>query len=250
MNHFGFHAALVSQRGFRATLLLFLSWLMVLSLSAAPCNRIHSQRDAWVTQRVNVLVRAARAAYENDKAQRAYERVLDSIAGTMKQCRLTDDRDFVNRYPEFVEYVKILSLSRQSDHCIDRAVKLGPRSESDRAIVNDEIGVGLAEFHMVVLETEGTQLLVSLLHELEVPRRIENDLMALVKQFVYGFKGARQGLTLVVFTGFLLREDGSIYVNQESHACLPVRAGKETASSSNGSSLLPGESGLRVVPNP
>src|SRR5207247_1637973 len=112
-------------------------------------------------------------------------------------------------------------FSRQSDHCIDRAVKLGPRSESDRAIVNDEIGVGLAEFHMVVLETEGTQLLVSLLHELEVPRRIENDLMALVKQFVYGFKGARQGLTLVVFTGFLLREDGSIYVNQESHACLP-----------------------------
>ena len=116
MNHFGFRAAFVSQRGFRATLLLFLSWLMVLSLSAAPCNRIHSQRDAWVTQRVSVLVRAARAAYENDKAQRAYERVLDSIAGTMKQCRLTDDRDFVNRYPEFVEYLKVLSLSRQNDH--------------------------------------------------------------------------------------------------------------------------------------
>ena len=116
MNHFGFRAAFVSQRGFRATLLLFLSWLMVLSLSAAPCNRIHSQRDAWVTQRVSVLVRAARAAYENDKAQRVYERVLDQIAGTMKQCRLTDDRDFVNRYPEFVEYVKILSLSQQSDH--------------------------------------------------------------------------------------------------------------------------------------
>jgi hypothetical protein len=42
--------------------------------------------------------------------------VLDRIAATMKQCRLTEDRDFVGRYPELVEYVKLLSLSRRDDH--------------------------------------------------------------------------------------------------------------------------------------
>src|SRR5260370_39505738 len=34
----------------------------------------------------------------------------------MKQGRLTDDRDFADRYPEFVEYVKLLSLARKDDH--------------------------------------------------------------------------------------------------------------------------------------
>lgn len=89
---------------------------MVSSLSAAPCSRIRSQRDAWVNARINALVRSARAAYENDRAQPAYERVVDDIAATIKQCHLSEDSAFVNRYPEFVEYVKLLSLSLLDDH--------------------------------------------------------------------------------------------------------------------------------------
>jgi hypothetical protein len=106
---------LAVRRGFRAGVLLAF-WLGANSVSAAPCNQTSSHRDAWVTQRVDALVRAARALYENDKAQKAYERVVDEIAATMKRCRMAEDSAFVARYPEFVEYVQALSISRLSDH--------------------------------------------------------------------------------------------------------------------------------------
>ena len=116
MNYSRFRLLATSRRRFRASVLLFSFCLVVSNLSAAPCSRTSSQQDVWVARRVNALVRAARTAYENDEARRSYERVLDKIAGTIKQCRLTDDRDFAGRYPEFVEYVKLLSLSRKKDH--------------------------------------------------------------------------------------------------------------------------------------
>ncbi len=116
MNHSRFRLLAINRRKFWVSTLVFSLWFMVSNLSAAPCSGTSSQQDAWVARRVNGLVRAARAAYENGKARRSYERVLDEIAGKIKQCRLTDDRDFVGRYPEFVEYVKVLSLSRQNDH--------------------------------------------------------------------------------------------------------------------------------------
>ena len=128
MNHFGFRLLAINTRTFRAGTWVFLFWLAVSNLaansnlsavsnlSAAPCSRSSTQQDSWVAERVNTLVRAARAAYENHQARQGYERVLDKIADTMKQCRLTEDRDFVGRYPELIEYVKLLSLSRQDDH--------------------------------------------------------------------------------------------------------------------------------------
>lgn len=85
-------------------------------ISAAPCDQIKSQPDAWVTGQVNALVLAARRAYESDNAQTAYERVLDGITRAMEQCRLTQEKDFVARYPEFVGYITTLSLERQPDH--------------------------------------------------------------------------------------------------------------------------------------
>src|ERR1700694_5146736 len=106
----------LSWRGFRASVLLFVLWLAASSASAAPCSQTNSQRDAWVTQRVDALIRAARALYENDKAQKAYERVVGDISATMKRCRIAEDSSFVARYPEFVEYVKALSISQLSDH--------------------------------------------------------------------------------------------------------------------------------------
>ncbi len=115
MNYLELRVLFAGRRGFRAGLLLFAFWLAA-NVSAAPCNQTISRRDVWVTQRVDALIRAARALYENDKAQRAYERVVDDIADTMKRCRMPEDSAFVARYPEFVEYVKALSISQLSDH--------------------------------------------------------------------------------------------------------------------------------------
>jgi hypothetical protein len=85
-------------------------------IPAAPCDQVKAQRDTWVLGRVNALIRAARAAYERDSAQTAYERQLDSITDTMRQCGLTREDEFVKRYPEFVQFVMTLSLERQPGH--------------------------------------------------------------------------------------------------------------------------------------
>jgi hypothetical protein len=114
MNHLNVHQSIPSS--FR-TVALALSLLFVVSdISAAPCDRIKSQPDAWVKGRVNALVLAARRAYESDSAQTAYERVLDGITRAMEQCRLAQEKNFVARYPEFVGYITTLSLDRQPDH--------------------------------------------------------------------------------------------------------------------------------------
>ncbi len=114
MNRCGSHRNIVTGalRGALVSCLVFAAS----GISAAPCDGIKSQTDAWVVGTVNALVLAARGAYENDRAQKAYERVLDGIALTMQQCQLAQEKDFVARYPEFVEYIKTLSLGRQPDH--------------------------------------------------------------------------------------------------------------------------------------
>jgi hypothetical protein len=86
------------------------------SVAAAPCARVQAQPDAWVTVKVDALVRAAHAAYDRDEAEPAYERVLDQINATLQQCKLTQDEGFANRYRSFVEYVAALSIARQPDH--------------------------------------------------------------------------------------------------------------------------------------
>lgn len=90
--------------------------LPVAGVSAAPCDQPRHQPDAWVQSRVNALVMASRAWYERDSAQRAYERVLDGIAGVIDQCRLAQDANFSTRYPEFLGYVRTVALARQPDH--------------------------------------------------------------------------------------------------------------------------------------
>jgi hypothetical protein len=83
---------------------------------ASPCAGLKARPDAWVAFKVDVLVRSARAAYESDNAIPAYSRVLDGITNTIKQCRLSEDRDFISRYRVFVDYVETASLDRQTDH--------------------------------------------------------------------------------------------------------------------------------------
>ena len=86
------------------------------TVNASPCARLKVRADAWVAARVDALVQAARGAYENDRAIPAYGRVLDEIRDTIRQCRLSEDNDFISRYRAFVEYVEAASLDRQPDH--------------------------------------------------------------------------------------------------------------------------------------
>jgi len=84
--------------------------------AAAPCTSVRLQPDAWVNERVDALVRAAHAAYEDDDAIPAYEKVLDGITAALKQCKASEDDAFLSRYRNFVEYIETISLDRLPDH--------------------------------------------------------------------------------------------------------------------------------------
>lgn len=83
---------------------------------ASRCEQLKARPDTWVAAKVDALVLSARRAYESDEALAAYERVIDGITGTMRQCNLAADQDFITRYRTFVEYVEAASLDRQPDH--------------------------------------------------------------------------------------------------------------------------------------
>jgi len=83
---------------------------------AAPCANLKLRPDAWVTSRVDALILSARATFEDEDAAPAYNRVLDGIARTINQCKLSEDETFTRRYPEFLQYIAALSLARRPDH--------------------------------------------------------------------------------------------------------------------------------------
>jgi hypothetical protein len=83
---------------------------------AAPCARAKAQADAWVNAKVNALVQAARGAYEDDRALPTYERVLDGIADTIRDCNLAADHNFITRYKNFLEFVEAAGLERKANH--------------------------------------------------------------------------------------------------------------------------------------
>jgi hypothetical protein len=69
-----------------------------------------------MAQNVDAFVQAARRAYESDRALPAYERVLDGITRTLRECSLATNDQFTNRYRPFMEYIETASLERQPDH--------------------------------------------------------------------------------------------------------------------------------------
>ena len=95
---------------------ILLASLMASEVAARPCAKTSVQQDAWVRRSIDTLIRSARKAYEEERAERAYSRQLGWIANTLKQCQLESDINFTSRYPEFVEYVRVLSLDRQKGH--------------------------------------------------------------------------------------------------------------------------------------
>ena len=101
---------------FRMSTILVCLILVGELLYASPSARLKSDPDRWVRARVDALVRAAHAAYENDNAVPRYERVLTSIARTIRQRKLLQDEDFAGRYREFVEYIQAASLDQLPGH--------------------------------------------------------------------------------------------------------------------------------------
>jgi len=71
---------------------------------------------------VDALVRAARAAYEDDEVEPAYDSLLGRLAGTLQRCGLTGDTGFVERHREFVEYVKEAAYVALPNHKLGFAV--------------------------------------------------------------------------------------------------------------------------------
>jgi hypothetical protein len=101
----------------------FKSWLILAALlfgangaQAAPCTQVKAQPDAWIGGRVNALVQAARNAFESDNALPVYEKVLDGIVGTIRECNLSQDQNFVRQHTNFLEFVEAAGLERRSDH--------------------------------------------------------------------------------------------------------------------------------------
>ena len=96
--------------------LLLLLWSPGESAATSTCARLKAQPEPWINTKIDLLVRAARAAFESDAGLPNYERVLDGITSTMRQCKLSEDHNFSSRYRNFVEYIEAASLDRQSDH--------------------------------------------------------------------------------------------------------------------------------------
>jgi hypothetical protein len=93
--------------------------VLLLSVSsglAAPCDVIKARPDVWMKRTVNVLVSSARAVYERDSAESAYERVIDATVKLVDKCRLAQDAQFSTRYPEFIGFIATLALERKPDH--------------------------------------------------------------------------------------------------------------------------------------
>jgi hypothetical protein len=152
-------------------------WFAAYAVSAAPCDRIKAQTDAWVAGRVNALVVAARGAYENERAQKAYERVLDGIALTMQQCRLAQERDFVARYPEFVDYIKTLSLERQPDHELGFSVPDSVYFSETRPYVGIPDFLLTPAFLRAVSRYESLKQAKAILRELNTGRAADDQLL-------------------------------------------------------------------------
>ncbi|PYT04413.1 MAG: hypothetical protein DMF60_15425 [Acidobacteria bacterium] len=101
---------------FRLSAILLCLMLIGESLHVSPSARSVFNPDAWVRSKVDALVLAARAAYEDDDALPIYHKVLKSIARTIAQRKLLQDESFAGRYKEFVEYIQAASLDRLPGH--------------------------------------------------------------------------------------------------------------------------------------
>jgi hypothetical protein len=65
---------------------------------------------------VTALVRAARAAFDDERADTRYGLVVTGIDRGLRRCKLESNPDFARRYPEFIQYLKLLTLALDEKH--------------------------------------------------------------------------------------------------------------------------------------
>lgn len=99
-----------------AVAVLFPASIATMAAAPAPCPRTPQQSIVWINRAVNSLVRSAYAAYRNESAQTRYQRVVDGLAESIQRCRLTSDAQLSAKYPEFFQYVRLLSIAGRDDH--------------------------------------------------------------------------------------------------------------------------------------
>lgn len=101
---------------FRVSTILLCLILIGESLHASPSRRSKFNPDAWARAKVDALVVAARAAYNDDDALPSYRRALKSIARTIARRKLSQEESFLSHYREFVEYIQAASLDQLPGH--------------------------------------------------------------------------------------------------------------------------------------
>ncbi|MEO6392197.1 MAG: hypothetical protein ABIP75_10125 [Pyrinomonadaceae bacterium] len=62
------------------------------------------------------MIPVARALFDSDDHEEAYNKVLDRIDRELRRCELTKDPEFNERHREFVEYIDTLSWGRRPEH--------------------------------------------------------------------------------------------------------------------------------------
>jgi hypothetical protein len=151
--------------------------LSVSNVSAKPCPETVSQQDAWALKRVNQFLLKARVAYEDEKAEKAYDRELERLSKALKQCRMVDDASFAERYPEFVEYVRVLSLEHRRGHELGFEVPDRTYFEETKAYVTIPEFLLTPRFLRAVKWHETLDQAKSILNELNATRSPEERLL-------------------------------------------------------------------------
>lgn len=152
-------------------------FVLVARISAAPCSQIKAHPDAWVNAKINALVATARAAYEAEAAQPAYERTRDGIAAVIKGCGLAGDPDFSGRYHRFVEYVSTLTLEREPDYELGFAVPDRVYFEETHRLVSIPEFLLTPQFLNVVTRAETLPQAKAMLGRLNTDRSPEAQLL-------------------------------------------------------------------------
>lgn len=146
-------------------------------VSGSRCDQLMAEPDAWVATNVDLLVRAARRAYESDEALPVYEKVLDEIARTLRECDLATNEQFTNRNRAFVEYIQTVSLERQSDHELGLNVSDKQYFEETRQFVEIPAFLLNQTFLKYVSRYETLERAKSLLRQFNMTRSLSEQLI-------------------------------------------------------------------------
>jgi hypothetical protein len=142
-----------------------------------PCAGVRARPDAWVVASVNALLPAARAAFEDDEKEPAYNKVLDRITMTLRRCGLERDPQFVARHRAFVDYIATISWDRRSDHELGFNVPDRQYFADTRRFVEIPDYLLTTKFLRAVSRSETVDQAKAILRELNAARAADDQLV-------------------------------------------------------------------------